>query len=125
MNTRVAQLLVVAAVVFVSLGAGVSGKAEVVSTFDCCTQVGVPSGTGEWACLRLCRALTMLLSRCVCRQVAWNDHPDLEHLDDCMTVCRAYVHYTTLQNCLVNQTCIYVNQVRHCTHTGAVCVCAM
>ena len=33
---------------------------------------------------------------------------DWEEFNECKTLCRAYVHYPTIQSCLVNETCSYL-----------------
>jgi hypothetical protein len=33
---------------------------------------------------------------------------DWSEFEDCKKICRAYVHYPTIQSCVVNETCTYV-----------------
>jgi hypothetical protein len=35
-------------------------------------------------------------------------HMDWSEFDQCKAICRAYVHYPTIQSCVVNETCTYV-----------------
>jgi hypothetical protein len=37
-----------------------------------------------------------------CRNVDWSDY------NECKAICRAYVHYPTIQSCVVNETCSYL-----------------
>ncbi len=37
-----------------------------------------------------------------CQSMDWSE------FDECKKICRAYVHYPTIQSCVVNETCTYV-----------------
>jgi len=45
---------------------------------------------------------TLVSTKTCCQKMDWDE------FKECKTICRAYVHYPTIQSCVVNETCSYL-----------------